>query len=117
MVKIWNSILFVVHRGILIFNVLVVFFVAMYFTKDKANKAENKSTQSVVGIMSIQNYLVPLPTLSEQQRIVAKVDELFGICDTLKERIGAGQVVQHHLADALTSAADLPFRRSKTPKG
>jgi restriction endonuclease S subunit len=78
---------FVVHRGILIFNVLVVFFVAMYFTKDQANKAENKSTQSDDGIMSIQNYLVPLPPLSEQHRIVAKVDELFGICDALRRRL------------------------------
>ena len=57
------------------------------------------------------------PLLFEQHRIVAKVDELFEICDALKEKMESAQVVQLHLADALTGAADLPFRRSKTPKG
>ena len=91
MVKIWNS--------ILIANPFCS------ISKDQANKAENKSTQSDDGIMSIQNYLVPLPPLSKQHRIVAKVDELFGICDALKEKIEAALIVQLHLADALTSAA------------
>jgi type I restriction enzyme S subunit len=32
----------------------------------------------------VENAIIPLPSLAEQQRIVAKVDELMGICDRLE---------------------------------
>ena len=63
------------------------------FTKDQAKKAENKTTQANVGIKSIQNYIVPLPPLKEQDKIVSKVDELFALCDSLKEGIRKAQEI------------------------
>lgn len=54
------------------------------------------------GLMS---FLVPLPPLSEQYRIVAKVDELMALCDTLKARIKDAQTTQLHLADAIVEQA------------
>ena len=54
--------------------------------KEQAKKAENKTTQANVGIKSIQSYIVPLPPLAEQQRIVAKVDELMALCDILEQQ-------------------------------
>ena len=36
---------------------------------------------------------------------VTKVDELFAICDALKERINESQVTQLNLADALVDGA------------
>jgi Restriction endonuclease S subunits len=42
-----------------------------------------------------------LPPEAEQHRIVAKVDELMALCDTLKESIGESQTTQLHLADAV----------------
>jgi len=64
-----------------------------------------------VTLNKLNSAIITLPPLSEQHRIVAKVDELFGICDALKEKIGAQQVVQLHLADALTlSAVEDPKR-------
>jgi type I restriction enzyme S subunit len=47
----------------------------------------------------------PLPPLAEQQRIVAKVDELMAICDALKARLNEAQVTQVHLADAIVEQA------------
>ena len=35
----------------------------------------------------IQSFLIPLPPLDEQQRIVAKVDELMGLCDRLESQL------------------------------
>jgi len=44
-------------------------------------------------------------TLSGLEISAAKVDELFAICDALKERINESQVVLLKLADALVDGA------------
>jgi len=49
--------------------------------------------------------VLPLPPLSEQRRIVAKVDELIAICDTLKARLKEAQTTQVQLADAIVEQA------------
>jgi type I restriction enzyme S subunit len=46
-----------------------------------------------------------LPPLAEQQRIVAKVDELMALCDGLKARLKQAQVTQIQLADAVVEQA------------
>lgn len=50
---------------------------------------------------------IPLavPPIAEQHRIVAKVDELMTLCDTLKARLKAAQSIQIHLADAIVEQA------------
>ena len=49
--------------------------------------------------------VVPLPPLSEQHRIVAKVDELMALCDDLKNRLNQAQTTQVQLADAIVEQA------------
>lgn len=49
--------------------------------------------------------VISLPPLDEQERIVLKVNALFGTCDQLKSRLQSAQQTQLHLADALTDAA------------
>jgi type I restriction enzyme S subunit len=51
------------------------------------------------------NYVIGLPPLAEQHRIVAKVDELMALCDALKARIQDAQTTQLHLADAVVARA------------
>lgn len=43
----------------------------------------------------------PLPPLSEQSRIVTRVNELRDLCADLRQRLSAAQSTQGHLADAL----------------
>ncbi len=45
--------------------------------------------------------LVPLPPLPEQHRIVAKIDQLMSLCDTLEQRIAASTVKQTELLNAI----------------
>ena len=52
-----------------------------------------------------QNWLVPLPPLPEQYRIVAKVDELMGLCDRLEESLTVSSDVRGHLLGALLNEA------------
>ncbi len=48
--------------------------------------------------------LIPLCSLSEQHRVVAKVDELMTLCDTLKANLQYAQATQLALADALVES-------------
>jgi len=49
--------------------------------------------------------VISLPPLNEQERIVSRVNALFGTCDHLKSRLKSAKQTQLHLADALTDAA------------
>jgi type I restriction enzyme S subunit len=53
----------------------------------------------------LNNYIHSLPPLEEQQRIVAKVDELMTLCDQLKARLSDTQATQLHLTDAIVEQA------------
>ena len=54
---------------------------------------------------NISKFLIPIPPLAEQHRIVAKVDELMAICDQLKERLKQSKETQVQLTDALVDRA------------
>ncbi len=43
----------------------------------------------------------PLPPYTEQVRVVKKVDDLFVLCDSLKERIAESQKVANQMADSI----------------
>ncbi|CAK2008111.1 restriction endonuclease subunit S [Vibrio crassostreae] len=77
---------------------------------EQCRKMVKKTTQPNVGIKSIQEFVVPLPPLDEQHRIVAKVDELMALCDQLEQQteasIAAHQVLVTTLLDTLTNSAD-----------
>ncbi len=46
-------------------------------------EATTKVGQPKLAIIRIQNFLIPLPPLEEQKRIVAKIDELLPLCQKL----------------------------------
>ena len=50
-------------------------------------------------------YLFPLPPLTEQHRIVAKVDELMALCDRLEESMTASTNTQSYLLDSFLRMA------------
>jgi len=53
----------------------------------------------------LNNYVIPIPPVEEQHRIVAKVNELIILCNQLKTRLTEAQTTQLHLADAITEQA------------
>ncbi|MGB3515973.1 MAG: restriction endonuclease subunit S [Elainellaceae cyanobacterium] len=74
--------------------------------KVEIQKYINKTTQANVGIKSIQNFLYPLPPLAEQKRIVAKVDELMGLCDQFEaEKQQRDTLAQQFSASAVSHLA------------
>lgn len=58
----------------------------------------------------LEQFELPIPPLAEQQRIVAKVDELIALCDQLEQRteasLDAHQLLVDTLLESLTTAKD-----------
>ena len=75
-----------------------------YF-RDYALKNATGTTIKNLGLKAMNEFPIPLPSLAEQHRIVAKVDELFAITDALKEYIIGSQETRVKLADALIENA------------
>jgi type I restriction enzyme S subunit len=52
---------------------------------------------------ALERYVIPLPPLPEQSRIVARVEELRRLCADLRQRLMHSQTVQSQLAEALVA--------------
>ncbi len=59
------------------------------------------STIKNVSLKTMREFCVPLPPLSEQQRLVEKIDQLMKLCDTLEQRIATASGKQTELLDAV----------------
>jgi type I restriction enzyme S subunit len=57
-------------------------------------------SQGNLNLGQIQRFVVPLPPLAEQQRIVAKVEELMRWCDHLETHLATAQAAGSALLDA-----------------
>ncbi|MGQ3041391.1 MAG: restriction endonuclease subunit S [Brevundimonas sp.] len=57
--------------------------------------------QPTLNIGLIRLAPTPVPPLAEQKRIVAKLDELMGLCEALRARIADTEQTRKHLADAV----------------
>ncbi len=55
-----------------------------FFIQYKLKKESSGGVQSFISLSRFREYLVPLPPLAEQRRIVAKIEELLSYCDRLK---------------------------------
>ncbi|GKT06869.1 restriction endonuclease subunit S [Desulforhabdus sp. TSK] len=52
----------------------------------------------------LNGYVIPLPPLPEQHRIVARIDQLMALCDTLDQQIDAATGKQTELLNAVMAA-------------
>ena len=64
-------------------------------------KAPQRGIKNSFRLTDITQFLVPLPPLAEQRRIVAKVDELMVLCDRLEEGLAGGEETRGRLVEAM----------------
>lgn len=86
---------------------------------------DNGTAQPNLSSANLRRYEVPLPPLAEQRRIVAKVDELMGLCDRLeaaqagreatRDRLSAASLARLNAPDAETFQADARFALDALP--
>ena len=58
--------------------------------------------------INLTSVLIPLPSLAEQHRIVAKVDALMALCARLEASLAAAVTIRRRLLDALLAEALAP---------
>jgi type I restriction enzyme S subunit len=85
----------------------------LYLMRSFQTKLESFATGTTFAAVSksdVESFPVPLPPLAEQQRIVAKVDELMQLCDLLEEKQSGSQAMHLQLVSCLlttlTEASD-----------
>ena len=76
----------------------------LYFSSPLAaeliGRFDNGTAQPNLGAADLRKFVVPLPPLAEQARIVAKVEELMALCDRLEAEQGHAARVQGHWVEA-----------------
>ena len=76
-----------------------------FFQKMILDNSTGSAIPNVKGVNELKSMPIPFSPLAEQHRIVAKVDELFALCDALKERLVEAQTLQNQLAVAVVEQA------------
>ncbi|MAR01455.1 MAG: restriction endonuclease [Oceanospirillaceae bacterium] len=79
------------------------FFVRTY--KEKLAEFAPSTAQKNINLEILSSMLIPVSPLPEQQRIVAKVDELFALCDQLKYRLQQASETEQQLTNAIVEQA------------
>jgi type I restriction enzyme S subunit len=75
-----------------------------------AERLQEQARSLIPGISreDVENFLFPLPPLTEQRRIVTKIDELMALCDQLEAARAARETRRDRLASASLSRLDAP---------
>ena len=63
------------------------------------------NAQPNISLTDTRNFLIPLPPLAEQYRIVAKVDELMALCDRLEASLTTRDETRGRLIEAVLHEA------------
>ena len=74
------------------------------FAQDQFN-APQRGIKNSFRLTDVTQFIVPLPPLAEQHRIVAKVDELMALCDRLEAELTTTQIDGHRLLEAILDDA------------
>jgi len=84
-------------------------FLQVFLDSHLALRQAHSGVQSIgvpdLGLGEIKAYRIPLPPLSEQHRIVAKVDELMALCDQLETQLATTQTDSRRLLEAVLHEA------------
>lgn len=84
-------------------------YLVIYFSSPISENAlraqKTDSTHAVFGIKKAREFLIPMPPLPEQHRIVTKVEELMAICDRLEAQLTTTQTESRRLLEALLHQA------------
>jgi type I restriction enzyme S subunit len=83
-------------------NFLLMYMLSRPFL-EQVSVAENRVKMPKLNQEALTSFAVAMPPMSEQARIVARVEALRRLCADLRQRLSASQTTQARLADALVA--------------
>ncbi|WP_119306142.1 restriction endonuclease subunit S [Cohaesibacter haloalkalitolerans] len=83
------------------------------YGKEQLLRFDNGTAQPNLSAGNVRKYLIPLPPLAEQRRIVAKVDALMALCDQLETALTKTDATRTRLLEALLHEALEPPSNNK----
>jgi type I restriction enzyme, S subunit len=66
------------------------------------------TSQGNLNVNQVRAFIIPIPPLNEQNRIVAKVDELMALCDQLETQLNTTETDSRRLLEAVLHEALAP---------
>ncbi|GAA0782755.1 MULTISPECIES: restriction endonuclease subunit S [Pseudomonadati] len=85
------------------------------FAEIKFKLEASGAVQSFVSLGKVRSFIIALPPLEEQHRIVAKVDELMLLCDALEAQTESSISAHQTLVETLLNALLLPNTTQQVP--
>ena len=82
------------------------------FIYEQATRSTTGAAQPTIALKPLRNFLAPVPPLTEQHRIVAKVTELLTLCDQLDASLTAATTARTRLLEATLREA---LKSAETP--
>jgi type I restriction enzyme S subunit len=76
-----------------------------YFQKLLIDNSTGSAIPNVKGVNELKAMPIPILPIDEQRQIVSKVNELFALCDALKQRLRDAQALQNQLAVSVVEQA------------
>jgi type I restriction enzyme S subunit len=80
---------------------------------EQATASATGTAQPTIGLRPLRNFLIPIPPLAEQHRIVAKADQLMALCDQLEASLTEGSTTRRRLLDAFLAKTLAPVDESQ----
>ena len=71
------------------------------FVYEQAARSTTGTAQPTIPLRPLRNFVIPLPPLAEQHRIVARVEELMALCDQLESQLTSAQTEAAGLLESL----------------
>jgi type I restriction enzyme S subunit len=78
------------------------------FMYGQASRSLTGTAQPTIPLRPLRQFIAPIPPRAEQDRIVAKVNELMALCDALEASLGASTTARTRLLEATLAAALAP---------
>ena len=75
----------------------------LLFAQEKMKEMSSGAVQKFVSLGFLRSFLLPLPPLNEQERIVEKINQLMVLCDDLEKQIENSSSKQTQLLNAIMS--------------
>lgn len=102
------SSLMIIRLDEIIDNKFMYYYLLSPLGRQQIARFDNGTAQPNLSSASVKLYVIPVPPLAEQHRIVAKVNELMSICDQLEAQLTTAQTESRRLLEAILHEALAP---------